>query len=263
MFSIIIIGLLIALVAVVTLGMLVFFDVAFANQTGLPKPSHQWQPPLMRGKELRDWAARMATAATTKWLSKPRGKKIAIGLTTEITHGASYAIAQSPKSRPQLAPNCRSCKRRMIGVTPPEAIAISETIRNTMPSPIARRIHAQAAQNANSVLDLDPNQYEQADITCPLWDKDTSCLVFELRPLHCRSCRPDPEKHDQVGALDAHAFSVGSGTEEGLSQGLQSEGLDGSVYELNSALATALEKPNAAEQWIEGDTVFNQCKLCQ
>jgi hypothetical protein len=44
--------------------------------------------------------------------------------------------------------------------------------------------------------------------------------------------------------------------EIGVTRALKSAGLDANIYELNSALAAALETPDAAERWARGEQVF-------
>ena len=262
MFSVILIGVAFALILLAALALLVFYEVAFTDQPVTENSRHPWQPPFLHGQELKTWAARMATSVTEKWLAKPRNKTTALGLAREVSNGVNYAIQESENTHSKRPASCPSCKQRMIGVTPPEALAISNAIRTSLPKPIAQRIHDQSVRNAETVADLNSQQYLQADVTCPLWDRQTSCLVFESRPLHCRGCCSDKKDCTENQHSESRAFAVGSGTEAGLSQTLQSAGLDGSVYELNSALATALENPNAAKLWIEGNSVFDHCKRC-
>jgi len=261
MLTIIFFGILIALLVVSAIVLFTFLDVAFADGTESWSSSRQWQPPLMRGSELRVWAAEMACIVTNKWLTKPRDKATAIGIAAEVSQGANYAIAQSENSVRQLAPNCPSCRQKMIGVTPPEALLIVETVRKTLSNQKVRRVRELSKQNTKIVANLDSEKYERSEVTCPLWDGNTSCMVFKTRPLQCRGWCSDPGKKGDTKSLDVHAYAVGSGTEDGLSKSLQSSGLDGSVYELNSALTAALDMPAASEQWVKGNAVFEQCKL--
>ena len=64
---------------------------------------------------------------------------------------------------------------------------------------------------------------------------------------------PLAEGPDAMG----HEQTVAQGIEIGLTQALKSAALDANVYELNSALATALETSNAAERWANGENVFH------
>ncbi len=156
----------------------------------------------------------------------------------------------------------------MIGVTAPEVLAIADELRRTKSNRETQRIRDRVAENAKAAAGFDHEQYERAHLVCPLLDKDESCAAFDSRPLHCRGwCLFSGEEGDRclmdaggAGSVDSHAYTVGRGMEEGLSQGLESAGLDGSVFELNSALFTALDTPDAAAQWADGKPVFSGCQ---
>ena len=62
-----------------------------------------------------------------------------------------------------------------------------------------------------------------------------------------RAAVPEESRHEQI---------VAQGIELGLRRALKSSGLDANIYELNSALATALETPDAAERWAKGEELF-------
>ena len=262
MFSIVILGVGIASLLIVALVTLVFYDVAIANHATTHSTNKVWQPPMIRGEELCKWARQKAAAITKTWLEKPRRESTVLGLVNEISDGVTFAIARSEPEKCCSNVSCPSCKQRRIGVTPPEVLAISHSIRTTLPKPIVQRIHDQSVRNAETVSNCNAEQYEQANITCPLWDRQKSCLVFASRPLHCRGCCKKSAQGSQ-DPIESRAKSVGKGTEAGLSESLKHAKLDGTIYELNSALAAALENPQAAKHWIEGKSVFNQCSVIQ
>ena len=55
----------------------------------------------------------------------------------------------------------------MIAVTAPEVFAIVDTIRTNRPSQV-RHVRSRAKENAVRIADMDHEQYEAAQITCPL-----------------------------------------------------------------------------------------------
>ncbi len=61
-------------------------------------------------------------------------------------------------------------------------------------------------------------------------------------------------------AWTAHARVVAEGVEEGLVRALDMAGIDGNVYELNSAVAAALRTPEAARRWLDGEAGFADCQ---
>ncbi len=88
--------------------------------------------------------------------------------------------------------------------------------------------------------------------------------TVRCRPLHAISIAKDlvsesvPLAGSQAGVPneDRHEKTVAEGIEIGLIQALKSAGLDSNIYELNSALAKALETPDAADRWARGEKVF-------
>ena len=50
---------------------------------------------------------------------------------------------------------------------------------------------------------------------------------------------------------------MAQGIEIGMIRALKSAGLDSNLYELNSALVTALENPDAEERWARGENLFH------
>jgi len=270
MLAIVFIGLLISLLVVFAFVAYAFLEAAFIRprcDLEFVKRFRQWQPPFLRGDDLFAWAVTTAKAATTRLVAN-RTPDVAKQLAADIYEGATLAIAQSPSALSQRKPSCPSCRQQMIGVTPPEALALAEAVRKTKPKSEANRIRDRAAHNATKVIDLNHEQYERSRVLCPLLASDGSCAAFDVRPLHCRGwCRfCGSEENDSLSSpgdavlWDEHARTVGRGAEEGLSQALESSGLDGKIYELNSALVAALDTPTAAEQWASGTLIFAGCK---
>ena len=56
--------------------------------------------------------------------------------------------------------------------------------------------------------------------------------------------------------ISGHEETVAQGIELGVTRALTSAGLDAKIYELNSALATALATPDASERWAKGENLF-------
>jgi hypothetical protein len=211
MFSVLVVGLSLALAAVLGLAALAVFDVAYLRPLSL--------------------------------------------MTSSVRGGSSAGRAMRARgAKGQTEAECPTCRFHMIGVTPPEALAIADSLRRTQPAAEVRRIHNLAIANVNRAEKLNREHYAAAKIACPLVGADDSCLTFGERPLHCRGwCLHSDEDGDRCLMADANA-------DGGIVRGLNSAGLEGDVYELNSALAVALETPDAAHRWGQAQEVFAGCK---
>jgi hypothetical protein len=265
MFAIVVLGLTLSFLALLSIGLFAIADVAFSGPPSL-HDHKRWQPPLAKGSDLLAWAAGMANSVAAKKLRQPLGKETARELATEIYEGSAFAIALAPGAVRPTKPRCTSCRHRMIGVTAPEALAIAEAIQASQGKQEVKRIRELATANAAASTGLNHEQYKEAQLVCPLLTCDSTCVVYDARPIRCRGWTPTegaessaPIATRRCVAPDPHADAVGRGAEEGLSQALESAGLGGEIYELNSALAVALSNADAPEQWAHGEPVFAGC----
>ena len=96
--------------------------------------------------------------------------------------------------------------------------------------------------------------------------EDSKCLAYDARPFKCRawnslslraceSAYGDGESPAQV-PVDTYAFVMGNSILNGFSDAVDMEGLDGGAYELGTALLRALEMPNGAARWRNGERLF-------
>lgn len=261
--------------AVVVIGgvaLLMFLDVAFAAS-----PQHRtltegggWRLPLLGGEELRRWAKGMAERVVSKHAGRARDKQAVLGIASEVLDGTSQVIGEvaSPIHRPRShATSCSSRCHEMIGVTAPEALAMADELQRTQAKWAVETICEQARVNAQRAATLNHEQFSSARLTCPLYTAGGRCATFGSRPLYCRGACPECAGGEcQRASLEmpesqAFATTIGQGVLSGLTTGLESAGLDGHVYELNSALSVALNTPDAAARFARGEPVFNGCHL--
>jgi Fe-S-cluster containining protein len=229
-----------------------------------------WLPPFMRGEALRDWAAMTAERLTQKRLAGKRNAETATRLATDVEDGAMHAML--PLAEPgdlERIIACPETGQGMVGVTAPEALAIAAYVRNNLSRAEQQRIHELAAENAKKIPSRKPGDSNLPPLQCPLQGQDHVCCVYAARPLRCRilhaiavakemgdrsaPCGSQAEAPDE----NRHEQTVAEGIEIGVTRALKSAGLSANVYELNSALATALDTPDAAERWANGEDVFH------
>lgn len=169
-------------------------------------------------------------------------------------HGVSES-ARVPLTRSGLADSkCPSCGNHKIRVTPPETFAILNWVRKTLPSSEVQRIYDRSTENAGRAKGLSNERYAREKIVCPLLTREGGCAAYSARPLHCRTwCLTS-------GAEGDRCLLGNAGVEDSITQGLTVAGLEGDVYELNSALAVALQNSDAASRWATGQAVFAGCE---
>lgn len=255
---------------VLGVALLAFFEVAFAGphatwgtgqcQSGLP---------LLSGDALRRWSASLAQQEVARYAQRPRNGNLATVLARRIESLTSEVIEASlPQARRKPSAQCAECNREAIAVTAPEALTIVDHLRQHHSRPELAKIRGRAESNARRWDAGDPRDGRTATV-CPLLSERGCCLSFESRPVYCRGhcgeCRDDhgPDAGDLGRSDPEFAAIVGDGVSEGLRRGLTAAGWDGRSYELNAAIVRALDVPDAADRWAQGEEVFQSCRELQ
>jgi hypothetical protein len=250
---------------------LVAVVVGFFSKSRLGRPARaviEWLPPFLGGAALRDWAAWAAEQVARKRLASQRTGETVSQLAIELEDAAMQAML--PLADPadlERAMTCPETGQGRVGVTAPEALAIVAYIRKHKSRAEQERLRTLAAENARKISTRSPG--DGSPSPCALQGADHVCCVFARRPLRCRplhalSVMRARRERDEVESclpgddMEAprHEEWVAKGIEIGLTRALKSAGLDANLYELNSALATALGTPDAAERWARGEDVF-------
>lgn len=229
-----------------------------------------WLPPFMRGEALRNWAATTAERLATERLAGKRTGETAARLAAEVEDGAMHAML--PTAGPaelERVIACPEAGQGMIGVTAPEALSIASFLRQNRSRAEQQQIYEMAAENAKIIAARAPGESNVPVPPCPLSGPGHVCCTYGARPLRCRPLhaisiaqdlggKSAPHVGPQVEAPveNGHEQTVAEGIELGFTRALKSAGLDSDVYEINSALATALGTPDAAERWAKGENIF-------
>lgn len=268
MVGLLMVFLLYALLLAACLGIVMLLPASFLGAPA--KTVLTWLPPFLRGEALRNWAATKSEQLATQRLTGKRSAETAARLAAEVEAGAMRAML--PMADPAELERVMACPETgqgMVGVTAPEALAIAAYLRKKRSRAEQQRIYELAVDNAKRIAERKPGECE-APPPCPLHGPDHVCCAYGNRPLRCRPLHaiaiakdmagnrtslvnPQTEGSDAIG----HEQTIAQGIEIGLTQALKSAALDANIYELNSALAIALETPNAAERWAKGENVFH------
>lgn len=268
----IVVSLAVCVLIVASVGVLMFLEVAFSESRTRSLGSASktlWRPPLFLGRRLFEWASAAAERVTATYLREPCAAKAVAGLIDEIHEGTTAAIdpsryAVGPSNRIACPAYCHS----PVAVSPPEAIRLADYIHKELGSEEAE-IRGRAEQNLRDTAVLDRFQYDNSATRCPLIGDDNVCLTYAVRPLRCRGwcpkCEQPPGSAPTRNARDyeSRAQLLTEGVEHGLTTALHARGLDGDLYELNDALLVALNTPHAAERWMRGEQLFENCARCE
>jgi len=246
-----------------------FIPKSFLGESA--KAALTWLPPFLRGEALQNWAATIAEQSTQECLADKKAGETGTRLATEVEEIAMHAML--PLADPadlERVVACPEAGQGLVGVTAPEVLAIAAFIRKHKSRSEQNRIHELAVANAEIIASRPCGDSGQASIPCALQGQNHVCCAYGVRPLRCRplhasSVATEISRRNEPGAtspargndVNSHEQTVAQGIEIGMTRALQSAGLDANVYELNSALATALENPDAEERWARGESVFH------
>lgn len=247
----------------VCLGVLMFI-VVNVLQEGPPRRAYhdywrRWRPPIASGPQLMRWGTKVSESVTKKLLSQRRTKTTPTRLALELMTGTTFAMRHVPHLNTETNDDqCPDYSCGRIGITAPEVLAIADQIRSDPAE--AKRIREIAITNMRRLAEHVSDESD-VPLVCPLRTNEGTCAAYALRPIHCRGiCRPAAAVSPQdARILEDLARDLGQGVEMGLSNGLEAAGLDGHVYELNSALAVALDNPDASQRWAQGEDVLASC----
>jgi hypothetical protein len=229
-----------------------------------------WLPPFIRGETLRQWAATTTEQLAQRRLDGERTGEMAAQLAREVEEGAMRAmLPMSESAELNRVVACPKDGQGVIGVTAPEVLAIAEYVRKKLPHAEQERIFKLAVANAEKLIAGTPGEIRLPIFPCPLLGENQVCCVYAARPLRCRPlhaisiARGSGQRGEACpcSPVDApeeyrHAQTVAEGVAIGLSKAIEAARLSTKIYELNSALAVALDQPDAAERWAGGEDVF-------
>ena len=277
MLTFVLVSLIVAFLVVSLVAVVIFLRAAFRGEKDMAKHAKEvltWRPPFLRGEPLQNWAATTAEELARHCLTAKRTNGTAVQLATEVEEGAVHAMLPlAVQAELERIVACPETGQGMVGLTAPEALAIAAHLRKNRSQAEQRRIHDLAVENSKKIASWVRGSTALPPLPCPLQGNDSVCCVYAVRPLRCRplhamsvakgmgsrSVRPASPRSEAPDE-DRHEQSVVQGVEIGLTRTLKAAGLDANVYELNSALVKALETPDAAARWANGEKIFNSSR---
>jgi Fe-S-cluster containining protein len=189
---------------------------------------------------------------------------------------AEALLAQAPPGSVACRAGCDHCCYQVVGVTPPEGLAIVDELRRTRTSEQLGVLTAHVTELDEKARGLGSSARFSPDFPCPLLDVPSGrCTVYEVRPLSCRGMNSldanecatrlrDPAARAEflASGFGGHSYlepirafhAISAGVQLGVSELYR---LDMRPLELTAALRVLLTGPGSvAEAWLRGEQPF-------
>ncbi|WP_437308203.1 YkgJ family cysteine cluster protein [Sorangium sp. So ce388] len=191
---------------------------------------------------------------------------------------AAGLLARAPGGAVACRAGCDHCCYQAVGVTPPEALAIADHLRTTLPDAELARVAQRVSEGHERTRDLPSAERFSPDHPCPFLESGR-CSIYEVRPLSCRGMNSldagecatrlrDPEARAAFLARGVggrsfmepiRAFhAISAGLQLGLSELFR---LDMRPLELTAAVHLLLTGPGSlAGAWLRGERPFESAR---
>jgi Fe-S-cluster containining protein len=244
--------------------------VSGAEGVALARPifDEAWQNDVAAG------AANTARGVLRDAPSVERAVALAAQVMTATSRLTEGLLARAPQGAVACKAGCDHCCYQSVGVTPPEALAIREHLRRTLPATDLAAVAAHVADRHERTRALSSDERFSPEHPCPFLSEGC-CSIYEARPLACRGmnsldageCATRLRDADARAAFLAEGsggrsfmepiravHAVSAGIQLGLSELYD---LDMRPLELTAAMHLLLNGPaSGADDWIAGKHPF-------
>jgi hypothetical protein len=179
-----------------------------------------------------------------------------------LTEGAKTLIPPGPIA---CAQGCFFCCHLRVVTTIPEVLWIAANFRSCYDAGALRSLLERVDVFVDAVVGRSVAERRSCRLPCPLL-VDGLCSVYEVRPLSCRGwnspevSRCEADFHEPSRGTRAPVYEpqrqISACIQAGMSDGLQSAGLQYDRIELAEGLRVAIEVADAADCWLRGERLF-------
>jgi Fe-S-cluster containining protein len=138
-----------------------------------------WQNELVVG------AANTAHAILREGPTVTRVTQLARTVTAAMSRLSQAMLANAPAGSVACRAGCDHCCHQVVGVTPPEAIAIVEYSKQMLASEELASLRAHVAERVERIRGLSSAERFSPEHAC-VFLRAGSCSIYEIRPLSCR-----------------------------------------------------------------------------
>jgi Fe-S-cluster containining protein len=232
-----------------------------------------------------DWQNQLVTAAANTAFGTlceqptvARAVELAQNAMAVVSELSDGFVSRAPEGAIACKPGCDHCCYQVVGVTPPEALAIVEHLRQTRSAEALARVMERVEAAHERAAGLSSSQRFSPNHPCPFLESG-ACSIYEVRPLACRGMNsrdaegcaanlrdPDARAAFLTNAQGGYSFAEPIRASLAISAGLQislSElySLDMQPLELTAAIHILLGGSEALPAaWLAGRTPFQSAR---
>ncbi|MEX1041104.1 MAG: YkgJ family cysteine cluster protein [Pirellulaceae bacterium] len=194
-----------------------------------------------------------------------------LDLMDQLREFQSHLTDTSPqKGQRACQAGCAACCFTVaVDITPIEAIAVADYLKSYLPGQRREAIRQRLEHVVARRRKMTAEERQRIPLACGLLSMDGMCQAYAARPLICsgvfsldREACDEAAELVQIGdiggqvPLDQPARTATAGISGGLQRYLVEHGLDGNLYELNSAVLVALEDIDPLPRYLAGEDLF-------
>lgn len=164
---------------------------------------------------------------------------------------------------------CAFCCHTVVTASVPELVGVVKYLREHYSESELQQVRRRIDENAALARTLPRNEYIARNVPCAMLTDDGRCRVHPVRPFCCAGYlstsreKCEAEFHRLAGRddvpTDRYAMLAGLGVSYGLKQACSENNLDGTFYELHSALQRALDDHEVPGKWAKGERPLDGC----
>ena len=188
----------------------------------------------------------------------------------DLQHG--YLQKSTTRDQRECSAGCSTCcLTAAVDVTGIEAIAVRDFLKSHLDGETVAQIKNRLQKVTQRRIDQMRGLAPQRPVACSMLGEDGKCQIYAARPLICsgvfstnRQACLDAGESAQNGdisgtvPLDLDAIQATGGISGTLQRVLVENGLDGNLYELNSAILEVFDLPNALGRYLAGEDIFHK-----
>jgi Fe-S-cluster containining protein len=186
---------------------------------------------------------------------------------SRLRHDARIAAAPDVSTLACRA-GCTWCCHFSVDIRGVEVFTILDFVERSLPAEEKARIFSEVRANSAALKGLDDMERMRHNVKCPFLSAGR-CSIYEARPQTCRNyhatdvagCQQsfeDPDNLEIDPEFAPMVYQAGGAHVDAFTRAMREAGYDTNVYEMNTALDTALSEPDARNRFEQKRRPFKK-----